>query len=208
MARPKDADSAQTYDAIVTRALEVLDESDDPRSITLREVARRSEMSLGTIHYYFPTKDALLEACLDGYYQRLRELGQTLIARAAVDAPKDSRALVELATREFYRFSRKERGSVRLRLVTNAMSGELSPARQHEFLGTIIRSAADVLAPFVGVEGVRLRLVIQSMSYLVAHMATLTDAEMLALTDLEGEAGRSAVEDHVVSTAWRMVRPD
>ncbi|MFZ5442169.1 MAG: TetR/AcrR family transcriptional regulator [Myxococcota bacterium] len=40
---------------------------------TTRDIAARSGVNKALIHYHFGTKDELLEALLDGYYQRLGE---------------------------------------------------------------------------------------------------------------------------------------
>ena len=78
MARPVDADSAHTYDSIVRAALDVLNDVGLPEKLSMRKVASAAEVSPGTIQYYFGSKTDLLEACLDGYYQRLTLLAGQL----------------------------------------------------------------------------------------------------------------------------------
>ena len=67
MARPAHASSEDTYDAILDVALAIVRES-GPDACSLREVARRADVSTGTIQYYFENRAGLLEACLDHLY--------------------------------------------------------------------------------------------------------------------------------------------
>ncbi|MEM9187733.1 MAG: TetR family transcriptional regulator [Myxococcota bacterium] len=204
MARPKDADSAATFDSIIVAALEVLAEADSPSKLSVRKVAARAEVSLGTIQYYFPTKDSLLEACLDGYYERLALLGQKIVAGATSPAA-DKAAYIEASVRELYRFVRRERVAVGLRMATNTTKGQLHPQRQAEFMGSAIQAAATALTPFVDIEELDVRLSIQAMASILVRMALMSDTEIQHLTDLDGEEARNAIEDYVVRAAKRLV---
>jgi AcrR family transcriptional regulator len=205
MARPKDADSAETMSRILDAALAELRDQGEPTPPTLRSVARRADVSLGTIRYYFDTKDELLEACLDGYYNRLGTLSTQLLASAV--GATDGRKLIEDTVRALYRFIRAERGLVALRLATNSSRGELHPRRQRDFMGTFIREAANALAPFVEVDHDDTRLSIQALSSVIVRFALLSDSERSVLTDVEGEAGEVKIEEFVVRAARRLLRP-
>lgn len=47
-------------DRILDATLAILREVDDPAAITVRQIAQRAEVSLGSINYYFQSKEALL----------------------------------------------------------------------------------------------------------------------------------------------------
>jgi AcrR family transcriptional regulator len=205
MARPKDADAAATYDSIVRAALEVLGEVDNPSKVSMRGVAVRAEVSLGTIQYHFANKDALLEACLDGYYERLGALAQELMA-AAHDPTAPRETFVAEAVRTMYRFVRHERAATVLRLVTTTAQGELNPTRQPEFMGALISACAQALAPFADADDLDLRLSIQGMSVMLMRFALLSDGEITTVTGLDEDAARQAVEDYVVRAACRLVK--
>ena len=79
ISRPVDADSAKTYDAIVEATLRVL-ERVGPEQVSMRKVASEADCSLGTLQYYFVSKSELLEACLDGYYERLSQVAPQLLS--------------------------------------------------------------------------------------------------------------------------------
>lgn len=204
MARAKDADAPATRAAILRAAHEVLEELDSPTKVSLRQVALRAEVSLGTLQYHFKNKEALLEACLDGYHERLGALAQRFIM-AANDPTADRQTFIADATRTIYRFIREERAAVKLRLVTTTAKGELSPTRQPEFMGTLLAAAAASIAPFTTVAPLDVRLSIQAMATMVPRYALLSDGELTNITGLPIEEARGVVEDYVVRAACRLV---
>ncbi len=204
MARPKDADSAATYEAIIAAALELLATVDKPSQLSMRRVAQEADVSLGTVQYHFPNKDALVEACLDGYHDRMNALAQGLIVAAAdPDTRRDD--FIAHAVRELYRFVRRERAAVALRLATNVAKGELAPERQEPVMGALVTEAARALEPFVAVSELDVRLSIQAMATVVVRFAGLSDGEISALTELEGTAAREAIEEFCVRAGCRLV---
>ena len=56
------ADAKKNYDHLLAVARDVI--SEHGADASLREIARRAEVGLGTLHRHFPTRDALLEALL------------------------------------------------------------------------------------------------------------------------------------------------
>lgn len=75
MVRPKNEGSEETWNRIISAARqELTNDESGGIDVSIRQVALTSGASLGTIHYYFPTKESLLEACLDAYYVALCEL--------------------------------------------------------------------------------------------------------------------------------------
>lgn len=202
--RPVDADPAQTYDAIVAAALELLHTLDQPDQLSMRKVASRADVSVGTIQYYFESKTDLLEACLDGYYDRLNRVAMELIGAVG---DRTGVALIEDAARSLYRFAVRERALIRLRVATNASLGELHPRRQPEFLGDAIRAGAAALAPHITISPTEARLAIQGLVSIMVRMALLTDSELEVLTDRSGHEGRAEVEAFVVRAAVRLLQP-
>ncbi|MEQ8454975.1 MAG: TetR/AcrR family transcriptional regulator [Sandaracinaceae bacterium] len=200
--RPKDADSAVTYDAIVRAALDVLSEGGDLEQLSLRRVGARAGVSLGAIQYYFVNKDSLLEACLDDYYVRLSAEARALVAEALRDPA--SGMVIERAARRLYRFVRREATLTQLRVSTNARRGELHTERQAEYLGALIQEAAQSLIPR-GMDEVDLRLTIQGMASMIVRLALLSNAEVEQLTGLDETEARARVETFVVRAAHRLV---
>ncbi len=206
MARPVDADSAETYESIVAAARTLLAEHGDVDSVSLRKVAAVASVSLGTIQYYFENKNALLEACLDGYYARLTALVGRLIP-ASTDPKRTGRPFIEYIARELFDFACQERALVKLRVSTNAKRGELHPKRQAEFMGGMIKAAAEGLEPHIELSGPAARLAIQSAASVMSRMAVLTESERKTLTDRTGPEAHRAIEEHVVEAVVALLRP-
>lgn len=203
MARPKDADSEKTWNRIVDAARrELLESREQSPDVSMRQVAALAGVGTGTIQYYFPTKESLLEACLDAYYVALDLLVRDL-AGAAAGAAADPRAFMEIAARRLYRFVLAERASLKLRAVTNAYRGGLPAERRSMYP----RDLLTALAPMLGIDADELELTIQTMTFVMMQYALLGEDDIVALTGHGGEVGRRALEDHVVRVALRLVFP-
>jgi len=61
----------------------------DGTDASLREVARRAGVGIGTLYRHFPTREALLEAILDSNFDALRERAEALFDSPA-HAPHDA----------------------------------------------------------------------------------------------------------------------
>lgn len=173
--------------------------------MSLRVVAAQAGVSSSTIQYYFATKEDLLEACLDGYYERLANLGQRLIESAGEFS--DPTQYVETSVREMFRFAVAERPLIALRLSINASRRELHPRRQPEFMGTIVRAAAAALAPHVEIDEADARMAIHAMSVIIVRFALFSDSELAALGTEASASDPRWVEDHVARIAIRLVQP-
>lgn len=202
--RPVDADSAATFDRIVRAAVEVLEETVPRNAISMRQVGERAGVSVGTLHYYFESKERLLEACLDGYYQDLAATAQRLLSGLANGPVPAGEAAIRGAIASMYGFITQHRALIELRLVTNAMRGELAPERQHEFMGTVIQEAANVLTPHVEIDREELRLTVQLLATSIIRMALLSPGERKALT---GSDDDRSIAEFVERAACRLVRP-
>jgi AcrR family transcriptional regulator len=90
------ADARRNYELLLTHARNAFAEHGTEAS--LRDVARRAGVGIGTLYRHFPTRDALLEAVLRDGFDRLRERADTLTAASL--APRDALLewLRELAT--------------------------------------------------------------------------------------------------------------
>ena len=59
-------------------ALQELLENKDIKSISVSEIAQKAGMGKGSIYYYFPSKDAILDALVERNYQKALETAQEL----------------------------------------------------------------------------------------------------------------------------------
>lgn len=71
---------SKKYDRILD-ALQELLEDRDIRSISVSEIAKKAGIGKGSIYYYFPSKDALLDALVERSYQVSLETAKSLADR-------------------------------------------------------------------------------------------------------------------------------
>jgi AcrR family transcriptional regulator len=79
--RGQRADAQRNRERILAVARVVIEEKGTEAS--LRDVARRAEVGLGTLYRHFPTREALLEALLGQRFDGLAERAEALAADAA-----------------------------------------------------------------------------------------------------------------------------
>ena len=77
------ADAQRNYERLLVVAREVVDEQGTQAS--LRDVARRAGVGLGTLYRHFPTREALLETLLGRGFERLATRAADLSARLPPD---------------------------------------------------------------------------------------------------------------------------
>ena len=206
MVRPKDADSEETWNRIIAAARqELVDDEGGGIDVSLRQVALTAGTSLGTIHYYFPTKESLLEACLEAYYVALGELAGDLAERTGRGTRETAREVIDDCTRRIYRFALSERPRLRLRAATNTQRGRLHPFRDEHVRGPYLDWFTPIIGRLVDVDAGEVRMAIQTMSFVVMHYVLLCDAELEQIVGVGGDAGRRLVEDHVVRVGLRLV---
>ncbi|APR88356.1 hypothetical protein A7982_13705 [Minicystis rosea] len=202
MVRPKNADSEETWNRIIAAARQDLTHDESGAiDISMRQVALTSGVSLGTIHYYFPTKEALLDACLDAYYASLRELAVELATRIGQGTRENGRALLDECVRRVYRFALSERPRLKLRARMNTQRGHLSPnldVHERDWF-------TPLLAPLTDVAPSELRMAFQTMTFVIMHHVLLSDAELVQIVGVGGDAGRQRIEDHIARVARLLV---
>jgi AcrR family transcriptional regulator len=206
MVRPKNADSEETWNRIIEAAKqELLSGENGGIDVSVRQVAQMAGVSLGTIHYYFPTKESLLEACLDEYYAALGALVGQLAERIGHGSRETAREVIASCLRQIYRFAFSERLRLKLRAATNMQRGHLHPVRDEHVRGPYLAWFAAIVAPLVDMPVGEIRMVIQTMSFVVMHYVLLCDAEVEQIVGVAGDAGRQLIEDHVVGAGMRLV---
>ena len=92
-------------------ALQNLMESRSIQSISVSEIAQTAGMGKGSIYYYFPSKDAILDALIERNYEKPLETAKTLAGQTEI-SPFTRMAMIFQACRssssEFLRQEEKE----------------------------------------------------------------------------------------------------
>jgi AcrR family transcriptional regulator len=84
ISRPKRADARRNYDQLIAAAREAFTEDD--RSASLEDIARRAGVGIGTLYRHFPTRADLIEAV---YVEEVEALARSA-EQLADDAPWDA----------------------------------------------------------------------------------------------------------------------
>lgn len=207
MPRPKHADSAETWEKIVRAARELVRSNGEGGfELSLRAVAKRAECSLGTIHYYFDSKESLLEHCLDTYYDALVQVAKQLAELLAKTPKEDAPTIISQGLRVMYRFALNERTRLKLRVVTNATRGIMHPHRDATVLASrYLNWFVPLLVPLVDIDERQMRITMQSVTFLLVQYVLLQDADVAIIVGVGGDEGRQVIEDHLVDTTNRLL---
>ncbi len=193
--RPKNADPAATQEAILGAAMSIVGES-GPSALSLRGVARKVNLSTGTVSYYFPSLDALCEACLDGHYDRMRALAQKHMQRLSESTPTEVAAE---AARELYRFAIAERPILLLQLSRLAEHGGHTEQRRDNHHRNMMRNVAAAV-------GTDTWLKIQSLVFAAVRYVCLSEDDLVLFTGASSlEEAHNRIEQHLVNLAVLML---
>lgn len=206
MARPKDADSAVTYDAIIEAALDEIRATTPRDGISLRKVAARAGLTLGAVQYYFQSKDRLLEACLDDYHERLVQLGAGLAVRGSQAPDDEFDAVVCDAAVELWRFVQRESVLLELRAAIVFRNGGLPEERVRRVVERSLRSVARDLARRLDCPESEAFLTLRAFEAIIVRMTVMNDEERARVMKAEERSEEVVFETFVRSLARRLFR--
>lgn len=207
MARPVDADAAQTRRRILAAASRLF-AGQGAGDVSVRRVAAEAGVSLATVHHYFGSKEQLYAACIEAMYVELESLRSEL--RQALPGAGSVTELLERATRVAFRFAWAHRGSIRLLMRTIVDTGAQDPARRAAVHLPFLAEAGQLLAAAFGRPEEAMRLSVQSVTHLVVRYAITDPAELALLVGREGAAEAEViarVEAHLVEVTGRLFGP-
>lgn len=204
MARPKDADPKETRRRILQCACDLL--SDTTETFSLRAVARKAEVSVGTLQYHFADKRVLMDACIDTVYETFSQLVPTFISELGVTT--DANELISKAVRFGFAYSRKNRPFIRVLEASIVENGGLDLARHSATQQPFIENVSRLLATSSELSSQEIRLRMNSLVLLIGRYAILEESAMAALfTPEEGKTILGTVEEHLVSMALCLLGP-
>ena len=110
-ARPRNprGSGIQLADEIVAAAITLLDESNDPATLTLRGIARQAGITAPAIYSHFPDRAAVIAGLLARSFEELRD-----VVQAALDGQDDPVAALVAAGRAYVQFAWDHPGRYRL----------------------------------------------------------------------------------------------
>lgn len=208
MSRPANVDSAQTRARILDAAAGLFS-AHGPGLTSIRDVAKRSKVSVATVHFHFGNKDRLWDACIEAMYAELA--GLQSVIEAALREGSEDRARLDHAMRAVYRFALAHQPAIRLLLRNVMETGEIGTRHRERQLVPFLDLASTILAARTHRQPADLRLALQSLIFLVGRYAIGSTAELAAACGLparaKAEKVHDAVEAHLADTAARLLFP-
>lgn len=205
MSRPRNADSAETYDRILNAALQIVRETGVTK-LSMRAVAAGAGVSVGTVTYYFDDRDSLLEACLENAYRWIDQALSEALGTIA-GAGGDMGDAIERVARQLFRHARANRELLRLRISTTMGQGALPKSRLDGELMPALGSVVAVLAPNASESVQRsLRMTAHTVEVVISRWAVHDQAELIAITGASNaQMAEGCAEDHVARLARRVL---
>ena len=166
--RGKRADAQRNYEHLLGVARTVVQEQGTEAS--LRDIARRSGVGLGTLYRHFPTRDALLEALLRQGFDRLAAEAAALAASDDPDAALTAwlRAFT-LGAGTFHGLS----GSLMATLADEQSPLHASCLGMREAAGRLLRRAQDSGSIRRDIDGIDLFALVNALSWIADQAPSL-----------------------------------
>ena len=174
--------------------------------VSIRQIAKEAEVSLGMVNHYFGSKDELYEACIEAMYAELLLLRETLVAEALAGGSVSE--LIDRAVRAGFRFARAHQPAVRLVMRAVVDKGMLDEARQDSFQRPFLDQASQALGTLLDKDPRPLRLVIQSLNFIVVRYALGRIEELALIAGVPASRPKEAlarVETHLVEAAHALL---
>lgn len=204
MGRPPNTDPAVTRRRILEAAVDLFGEY-GREGAAIREVARRSDVSMSTVLHHFGSKQGLFDACVAAMFDELaRQRDQQIAAIAGVPSPREA---VDRVVRQSFRFARRHRRLLRVILCESVTTGHVPADVRQEVMIPTVEAAADLVSRLCGHPPTMARLLVLSVNHLITRFV-LTDPEELLATVTHGEARSDSeawlyqtLEDHLARSA-------
>lgn len=205
MARPKNAFAPDTRrrlvgvagDLFATRGL---------GAVSLREIAEAANVTAPAVLHHFGSKEGLYEECIAALDARLNDMRGEI--GAAVAGATDFDSALESAVRAIFGVARRNQAAIKLLLRHVADTGEIGSGRRKRTLLPFLDEGAALFAGLTGRPEAELRLVLQSMIFLIGRWAVVSPREATAVTGVRGpQRAFVAIESHLVDVARRQLTP-
>jgi AcrR family transcriptional regulator len=178
---------------ILQATINLLNETPDPDTITVRDIAGRAEVGVGLINYHFGSKEALLDEAIGALMREAAGLdAPALLADAEADPIERVRAVLKQTTRVGLRFPKLARLLARHALLGGDYGAERSllPLLREHFAGALSEPEIRVTA-------------MQIVAPLQAMAVRAEDVEVFAGLDVFDEAVMDQVIDRLVDNVLK-----
>ncbi len=205
MARPVAADAEATKARILAAAIALVAERGIDGT-TVRDVAARGKVSLATVLHYFGSKDGLHIAVVAAMDKELEALRRELLEVLRPGATANE--ALEAMVRRAWAFALAHSGAHKIILRTVLTEGGLPQERIDTLMVPALDDASSILAGVLGIDQLRARLAVQTITQLSARYAIAGEAELCAVTQATSlEEANDRIADHLVDIAKALLLP-
>lgn len=181
MARPK---AEETRKRILESAAKLFARQGLGRT-SVREIAAAANVNVALVSHHFGGKDKLYDACVDAMYGELDGLSAALFAALGSGDALD-KTIEQAAVRGFH-YARAHRGAVRLVMRHVLDTGEVPAERRSTLLLPFLDAASEALSRRTSRTPTEIRLVIQSLLFLLTRYALSSTEELAMVAGCSGE---------------------
>ena len=200
MGRPE---AAETKQRILTAATQLF-ATHGRGSTTVRAIAAAANVNLALVSHHFGGKDNLYAACVDAMYAELDGMRDEMLAAfAAGDAMAD--VIGKVVVRGFH-YARDHRPAVKLVMRNVIDTGELPAERRDTLLVPFLDAASVALAQNTDRAPDEVRLLIQSLMYLMTRYALASTRELALVAGLSPTESEDVVLEHITQHLRRQAR--
>lgn len=150
--------------------------------VTLRAVAKRAGVGLGTIHHYFSSKQELYDACFDDFLTEVHRVQEEMI-KEAKESGESPAQIFERAVRVWFRFLCERRPVLRLSLKPLIETGRRDRRAQAEL--RLLKQAELLVTGILGVSGSDARLLVQTLVHMLGRYALVDPVHLAAVVDVD-----------------------
>ena len=165
-----------------------------------------SSVSLATVLHYFGSKDGLHIAVVAAMDKELEALRRELLEVLRPGATANE--ALEAMVRRAWAFALAHSGAHKIILRTVLTEGGLPQERIDTLMVPALDDASSILAGVLGIDQLRARLAVQTITQLSARYAIAGEAELCAVTQATSlEEANDRIADHLVDIAKALLLP-
>jgi AcrR family transcriptional regulator len=188
-----------TKSRILDCACELLVAGDE--RFSLRAVARRAGVSIGTLQYHYPDKKGLMDACVDlAVYDHFNELAKTFKPKFSAAGGKDE--FIAESVRFGFRYACDNLDFIRILENSYTEMGGLDLGRTNATLKPFLANASMLLGAGLNLSPQEVQLRANTVLLLIGRYSIMSESAMENLfASAEGTSAKATIEDHLVAVA-------
>ncbi len=132
---------------LILDALQELMSDSRPQAISVSEIAQKAGIGKGSIYYYFPSKNDMIEAVIERSYSRVLDEGQALAASKDMGAIRKMELIYQACLDSSLELKRQV-------ALTTFNEHQQSALIHQKFMGLLISRLEPILADIIG-QGIR-----------------------------------------------------